>query len=399
MAIPLVGSRPTKASSANTQKDLISGDSSNFLTGYGSWTAMGSATISFDSNANKSVWGARDGWTGGSLKVVCNAADKGVQLSIPGTFKAGLSYQAMVAVWSEDDPANDGYEFDFGDIAANDYQNPIVTPDFGGGGTAGRHWKFMAVVWRPTADRSAVYLRFWKKYHNSATTQNIHIGLARVLLVTPTNPGFEVGTPWSVGGTTDGGVENRYGNTYIMYPEFTEASSYDGSSGGGVILGFGPNSGTKLEFNGGPAYRDAGGINIYSWGDNNDIEIQVRSASNLWVNSCSNTDTNGHLSESGIEIEVGFDWVGMYISEYDASTLQMYADTSGGYWMELADRGDKGWRAVDSNEQRTGLLSCSPFRHLAAAPTTPTPVEGDCYYDTAAHVLKVYDGSVWRSCW
>jgi hypothetical protein len=54
---------------------------------------------------------------------------------------------------------------------------------------------------------------------------------------------------------------------------------------------------------------------------------------------------------------------------------------------------------VDSNGQSTGLLSRSPFRHLATAPTTPTPVEGDVYYDTATHKLRVHNGSDWQDCY
>lgn len=37
------------------------------------------------------------------------------------------------------------------------------------------------------------------------------------------------------------------------------------------------------------------------------------------------------------------------------------------------------------------------FPMASSAPSSPA--EGDAYYDTTTHVLRVYDGTGWQDCW
>jgi len=108
--------------------------------------------------------------------------------------------------------------------------------------------------------------------------------------------------------------------------------------------------------------------------------------------------TAGSLKGEGVRLTLGNDYIGLYFSEKDSSTVQVYADNSNGYNIELRDRGtNKGFKAADSSGNSTGLLSKAPWRSLSAAPSTPA--EADCYYNTTTHKLMVWDGSTWQACW
>lgn len=56
--------------------------------------------------------------------------------------------------------------------------------------------------------------------------------------------------------------------------------------------------------------------------------------------------TPGDLTDLGLVFEAGDDFVGIRLSEKDSSTVQIYADVSGGYDIELKDRGGKNWKSV-----------------------------------------------------
>lgn len=57
----------------------------------------------------------------------------------------------------------------------------------------------------------------------------------------------------------------------------------------------------------------------------------------------------GSLANAGIEIEVGNDYVGLWISEKNSTTIQIYDDAGGSYDIELVDQGTKHWRSVDAS--------------------------------------------------
>jgi len=63
---------------------------------------------------------------------------------------------------------------------------------------------------------------------------------------------------------------------------------------------------------------------------------------------------------------------------------------------------------VDASTDRVGIGTDTPQRALhindvmrleprASAPGSPS--EGDIYYDSTLHVLRVYDGTQWQNCW
>lgn len=56
--------------------------------------------------------------------------------------------------------------------------------------------------------------------------------------------------------------------------------------------------------------------------------------------------TPGDFADAGVDLEAGTDYVGLWISEKDSSTVQIYPDASGGYDVELKDRGGKNWKSV-----------------------------------------------------
>lgn len=57
--------------------------------------------------------------------------------------------------------------------------------------------------------------------------------------------------------------------------------------------------------------------------------------------------TPGDLTDKGLLFEIGTDYVGIRLSEKDSGTVQIYPDVSGGYDIELKDRGSgKHWETV-----------------------------------------------------
>ncbi len=86
----------------------------------------------------------------------------------------------------------------------------------------------------------------------------------------------------------------------------------------------------------------------------------------------------GDLSAAGINLETGPDYVGLFISEKDSSTIQIYPDSSGGYDIELVDRGGKNWQSVGANYTTAlatiGHLYVLPFAWNTASIATGVAV-------------------------
>ncbi len=114
--------------------------------------------------------------------------------------------------------------------------------------------------------------------------------------------------------------------------------------------------------------------------------------------------TPGNLTFAGLIIETGTDFVGFWISEKDATTVQIYPDTSNGigYDVELTDILAPGgptnryWKHVAA-DGGVAIPSLGMLPQYNAAPATP--VEGQSYYDTTTHHAYTWDGAAWQAWW
>lgn len=106
--------------------------------------------------------------------------------------------------------------------------------------------------------------------------------------------------------------------------------------------------------------------------------------------------TPGALADAGLLFEAGTDYVGFYISEKDATTVQLYAWDSGGFDVELVDRGGHFWKHVTAAGDES-IPSLGILRKLSAAPGSP--VEGESYYDDVLKKTRTWDGTSWNDHW
>src|SRR5678815_825506 len=65
--------------------------------------------------------------------------------------------------------------------------------------------------------------------------------------------------------------------------------------------------------------------------------------------------TPGTLADEGVNIQAGTDLVGLWISEKDSSTIQIYDDAGGSYDIELRDQSTFGFKS--SGGTNTSALS------------------------------------------
>jgi hypothetical protein len=428
MAIPLVGSAP------QPKTELLVGDSSTFAGSAGNWVAVGSATVSRVVSPEPSL-----GDTGYSLKIVTTALNDGAEVAIPPC-PVGYDYVAYITL-KVDFPTSlanaatlPNIEFTFGDTGASDltttsyHPSPLVDRMWVNDDAAFTSFFHQLIRWRPGATRSAVKVRVRViSGGGSDYSGTIWVGSLRVIKVkrydsTPffhnaydddmrvagevtgidfSGGGAIFGDPrgtlemWNVGYNAGLGIYSQpessatewvTGHAYnlgdIVVPTTLTTHTY-------ICTVSGTSGGTEPTWPVGGTVTDGG----VTWTESGSI-------SNGYIYLASEHPPRSLAYDGGVVIDVGDDYVGIQMSEKDADTVQLYADAAGGYDIELRDRGtDKGWKAADSDGQETGLLSRSPFRHFSAAPTSPTPVEGDCYYDTTTHKLRVHNGSGWQDCW
>jgi hypothetical protein len=92
--------------------------------------------------------------------------------------------------------------------------------------------------------------------------------------------------------------------------------------------------------------------------------------------------TPGSLAKGGVEIEVGADYVGLYISEKDSSTIQIYDDASGAYNIELRDQGSFGFKTADG----THTSALSLLHHILVGTADPTAGGGVAHPQPALYL-------------
>lgn len=333
--------------------DLLLGDNSDFAASLGSWAASG-GTLTRDTT-NK-LYGSV-----ASLKFVNSAQDQYVYVPLEGTFKAGKTYWAVVMVSFEEETGVPVYNLQFGNIGV-DWGTTTISLNLPNALYNDGSYMGYAVGWTPTADRTSVTLRLIRTV--AATAFSLHVGFARVFQVMSK---FE-GTPViRVPGTGKFITPISSSSSYVnMGPSSLDGHGFVTSQHGGIWM----------EFEGNP-YSEIG-----------------TSESGPYVYGVHEA---GDYAGGGFDIEVGSDWVGLYISEKDENTVQIYPDSSDGYDVELKDRGSgKHWYAVDTDGNRVKLTR-SPYRLLASAPSTPA--EGDTYYDTTTHKVMTWDGTNWQAHW
>ena len=351
--IPLVATPPP----APNYGDLVTGDSSLFTAGIGSWVGSTGVTPARDTGAGHRFVG------GGSLKATTDAANEYIELPLAGTFLAGVEYQALIVGMCEQDAA---HYVSFG-LHGTDINI------YGSWTWVSHEWNAIVAKWVPTANRSGVTIRVTRTAAGT-TPFDLHVGYCRAVRMPA--PGL-VGLRqfWHPGG-------NEHGFDHIVVaagapgPELglMHANQTEGASRG-LDMGYG-----NAQMENGDGTRGVVTTDDY-----------------LFLYS-ENGPTG--LADAGINIEVGTDYVGLYISEADSGTVEMYADVAGGFTMRLRDRGTaKGWKAMDEDGNQTGLLSKAPWRSATGPPAGVTAVEGDCYYDTTTHKLMVHNGTGFTGCW
>lgn len=85
--------------------------------------------------------------------------------------------------------------------------------------------------------------------------------------------------------------------------------------------------------------------------------------------------TAGDFADKGVDLAAGFDAVGINLSEKDSSTVQIYADDSGGYDIELKDRGTSHWKTVSADGSTSRDLIDDTT--LDGVTISGTPANGD----------------------
>lgn len=109
---------------------------------------------------------------------------------------------------------------------------------------------------------------------------------------------------------------------------------------------------------------DSGGnVSLRSFSDGAGVFVGLNAA--MW-----SEHTPGDLTDDGINIEVGEDYVGIQISEKDAGTIQIYPDWSSGYDVELVDRGAGEWKIRNAADTLSTPLNT--LHHILTGTADPS---------------------------
>lgn len=355
MPIPLVGS----AASPVSYGDLVTGNSSNFKTGVGNWTT-GTGTITFDSTIAY-MWPSNN--TGSAKWTTTLAGGGACQLSVPGTFRVGIEYVALLVLTVEED-ADFPMSVRLGNTAASDTSTAVI-PSFGSGESfnGGRFTAFV-VRWRPTATRSSAQIQIIRT-GPSNETRNLHISYCKL---------------------TRSEVQNANDLLLIGHPETSAAAPKsgfaltvdNGSQSARLSAGGKTNGGIEFhQFGATQIMSNTGGSGIYA----------ADAVSGLYVDSAS-----GDQNDQGFDVQVGPDSLGYIVGQKDATTIQLYPDASG-HDIELADRGSNTWR----NRAGDGGIAVPSKGMLPAYASDPSsPTERQSYWNTATKQIRIYNGTGWE---
>lgn len=106
--------------------------------------------------------------------------------------------------------------------------------------------------------------------------------------------------------------------------------------------------------------------------------------------------TPGDLVNRGINLEVGNDYVGLFISEKDSSTVQIYDDLSGSINIEFVEQDAAFHFKFVHVDGGVAIPALGMLPQYGSAPHSGTETEGEMYYDTTLHVARCWDGSSWN---
>lgn len=306
MAVPLVGSPAPPPSYAH----LITGNDSEFTSTVGAWVNTG-GTQTRDTTVKYFGQTA-------SLKLVTSAAGHRTDLSLPGTFKLGAEYALFMAINLEETgitAASLRLRFGLVGTDAAD-MSASLTPNNSryafNGGTS--QWGVVGMRWKPTANRTGVSVRFERLNADGSNTQTWHIGWVKAFRLPVVDGPATLVEP------------NVANGSIFAAPNFIGASSYllNAYRSGGLYVGVNGDAG--LEAGSGKGGLQIGTNSAYLWTEH----------------------TASDLSDDGFNLEVGTDYLGVYVSEKDSNTVQFYADVAAGFMMQLRNRGSgKGWAVSD----------------------------------------------------
>jgi hypothetical protein len=312
MPIVLVGSAPRPP----RVDDLLVGDSSTFASSIGSWTASG-GTLTRDTTAAYEWPLDRPG----SLKFVTTGTGEYVSCPVGGKFVAGIEYQAFFAVAVEEAAATYGAAFElyFGEVGVD--AGVVILSDGAAAFLNGKYVTFV-VRWTPTAPRTNTTLRL-KRTDSNTQTLTYHLGYVRVTRLTrPSEAGFIIGAE-----PVDSSLQS--GMALVAFPSAADIRlGAAGVSDGGV------------------SFNRSGAVSIANHLGSNYVTAAA-GAQGIYIGA--EGAPAGDLAGTGVGIVVGPSGVGFVIGEKDANTIQLYPDVSGGYDIQLRDRGSRHWQIVSAD--------------------------------------------------
>ena len=304
MAVPLAATSVVP----NALLELLTGDSHDFAASLGNWTNSG-GTLTRDTTYRLTNGVA-------SAKLAVTAATQYMECPVPGVFKAGVTYWAVILV-SLDDVAGRAADLTFGLIGTDSSAFSMdhfsaSTGEYAGAkknGSVGRYIAW-AIRWKPSANRTGVKIRLT---NGSAASFNWYIGLAVVSRASGTNDGpptvwdadraivpalalggspkYAVLAPWTNGVNTDTGV------VFTTYGE-VQLKGFDKKQG--VAIGDG---------------------SWYSWAEEG--------------------QASADKSSRGYNAAAGDNSVGWYLGELNNTHAQWYPYDN--QYVQLRDAGTAGW--------------------------------------------------------
>lgn len=385
MAIPLIGfPAPSTGGGGGTGNSnvgvpLITGESTTFATTVGSWVAYGSHnTVSRETGTGKGYPGT-GGASGENLTIASTQGDgldggmfnmpfSGAKLTVApsGGFKQGKLYvfTAMAAI--EVDPLASGINSFFyagliptGLVGVGPYFGPYERF-----GASPYQWFQFRLFFRPLLDSASVDVVIGRGDSNVGA-QTFHIAGG---VWGPRFVEVDLASPFSVAAD---------GMRYMTGPVTLD---YDEGAGPSQIR-IGPRSVEMIGYEGG---SEDGGALYVSPGN---AELYGPHGS------------PGDLIGSGLNIEVGEDYVGLYISEKDPATIQIYDDSGGSYDIEFVEQDPAFHFRFIHPSGGVAIPALGMLPHYASAPHSGVEQEGEGYWDDTLHKARFFDGTTWQDAW
>lgn len=323
--------------------DLVTGNDQTFAASLGNWTNSG-GTMTRDTGYVMDTLTA-------SLKFAVTTSGQYVSLPVSGTFLANTDYWAVLWISNESTSSSFAANLSFG-LFGTDVETRLVSLAMATGLPYVGNGNFVAVGlhWRPTADRTGVTLRLET---NTAASTTWHIGMARAWktpLVGPIRVGNSIYMPM-----------NQTTPRMRLSPAAT-----------------GTSDGLNIQANG-ITWIDAGSSSLGLFLDPTADYFQ------LYVEHAA-----ADKPQQGLDIEVGEDYLGFFIGQKDANTIQFYGDY-GDYDFEFEDGSTGTWASVSGTGVRKAFAAmeartASGSATVASGSTSITVTHGAGYTPGAADI-------------